>query len=386
MRARRGAAPGPRDRDLSEAQGISEAALVGACCGRAVARINADPDIVMGGAQELGEVMALTRHISCVHEELGIDDRYDPGAHGAMILTEEIDLRIFPGQWHRAFLVERAGQAGPRSSLQVCDAAGSAAHNIILRAGSNHAVFSGLVRDTTSTYPAAARGTTGRRLHAAFVYGRCAVLRAGPDCVGVEGRAAGGGRHSVRDWVPVRSLCWPVRPPARMADAVGDHLVVVVAVLGGCANTLVLYRVFTRRGRTSLAAITSAAVAVLGGIGFIGVVVPHLLRLASGPDHRLLLINAALLCALRLVPANEVAQAGAGVPAVMHDLNLTGLFADRVVVRAAGQVPTAGLPQQVISDEALSRAYRCALRARDGAAGYNPAALVRFTRNRSLRR
>ena len=58
----------------------------------------------------------------------------------------------------------------------------------------------------------------------------------------------------------------------------------------------------------SVAAATGAAVAVSGGIGFVGIVVPHLLRLATGPDHRYLLPNAALLGAALLVSADIVAR------------------------------------------------------------------------------
>lgn len=57
-----------------------------------------------------------------------------------------------------------------------------------------------------------------------------------------------------------------------------------------------------------VAAATGAAVAVSGGIGFIGIVVPHLLRLATGPDHRHLLPNAALLGASLLVGADMIAR------------------------------------------------------------------------------
>lgn len=57
-----------------------------------------------------------------------------------------------------------------------------------------------------------------------------------------------------------------------------------------------------------VAAAAGAAVAVAGGIGFIGIVVPHLLRLATGPDHRYLLPNAALLGASLLVGADMVAR------------------------------------------------------------------------------
>ncbi len=57
-----------------------------------------------------------------------------------------------------------------------------------------------------------------------------------------------------------------------------------------------------------VAAATGAAVAVSGGIGFVGIVVPHLLRLASGPDHKYLLINSALLGAALLVLADLISR------------------------------------------------------------------------------
>ena len=57
-----------------------------------------------------------------------------------------------------------------------------------------------------------------------------------------------------------------------------------------------------------VAAATGAAVAIAGGIGFIGIVVPHLLRLVVGPDHRFLLPNAALLGAILLVGADIIAR------------------------------------------------------------------------------
>lgn len=51
-----------------------------------------------------------------------------------------------------------------------------------------------------------------------------------------------------------------------------------------------------------------AAVAVSGIIGFVGLVVPHLIRLTLGPDNRLLLPASALLGALLLVLADTVAR------------------------------------------------------------------------------
>ena len=57
-----------------------------------------------------------------------------------------------------------------------------------------------------------------------------------------------------------------------------------------------------------VAAAVGAAVAVSGGIGFVGIVVPHLLRLVVGPDHRFLLPNAALLGATLLVGADMISR------------------------------------------------------------------------------
>ena len=57
-----------------------------------------------------------------------------------------------------------------------------------------------------------------------------------------------------------------------------------------------------------VAAATGAAVAVSGGIGFIGIIVPHLLRLSTGPDHEPLLLNAALLGASLLLIADIISR------------------------------------------------------------------------------
>jgi iron complex transport system permease protein len=46
---------------------------------------------------------------------------------------------------------------------------------------------------------------------------------------------------------------------------------------------------------TAASLVTAAAVAASGTIGFVGLIIPHILRLTVGPDHRLLL-PAALLC------------------------------------------------------------------------------------------
>ncbi len=58
----------------------------------------------------------------------------------------------------------------------------------------------------------------------------------------------------------------------------------------------------------AVAGATGAAVAASGGIGFIGIVVPHLLRLSTGPDHHRLLMNSALLGATLLLCADVISR------------------------------------------------------------------------------
>ena len=57
-----------------------------------------------------------------------------------------------------------------------------------------------------------------------------------------------------------------------------------------------------------VAAAAGAAVSVSGVIGFVGIIVPHLLRLAIGPGHRLLLPASAFGGAILLVIADTFAR------------------------------------------------------------------------------
>ena len=68
----------------------------------------------------------------------------------------------------------------------------------------------------------------------------------------------------------------------------------------------------TRRLLLAAASVaTAAAVAVAGVIGFVGLVVPHVMRLLVGPDHRILLPTSAVAGAAFLVAADTVARLGA---------------------------------------------------------------------------
>lgn len=59
---------------------------------------------------------------------------------------------------------------------------------------------------------------------------------------------------------------------------------------------------------TVTSAAVGAAVAVAGVVGFVGIVVPHLVRILAGPDHRVVLPGAALLGATLVLIADVAAR------------------------------------------------------------------------------
>ncbi|RJL08197.1 heme ABC transporter ATP-binding protein [Paracoccus siganidrum] len=66
------------------------------------------------------------------------------------------------------------------------------------------------------------------------------------------------------------------------------------------------------------------------------------------------------LAVMRL--AEDYARRGGGVIAVMHDLNLTAMFADHVLLMKDGRARAEGSPAEVMTDRLLSEAYGCELR------------------------
>jgi iron complex transport system permease protein len=74
-----------------------------------------------------------------------------------------------------------------------------------------------------------------------------------------------------------------------------------------------------------VAAACGSTVAVAGSIGFVGIVVPHLLRLAMGPSHRFLLPGSALGGGALLLIADSVARTVAA-PAELPIGVITALF------------------------------------------------------------
>ncbi len=145
IRALRAENPKARARDFAAQNGLAEADLVAAFVGHGTTAIVADPDRMLPWAGRLGDVLALTRNESCVHERVGGYLDYRTGAFASMVLGPEIDLRIFGKHWVHAFAVEETTEDGPKRSLQVFDAAGDAVHKIHLKPQSNHALWPDLL-------------------------------------------------------------------------------------------------------------------------------------------------------------------------------------------------------------------------------------------------
>ena len=144
-----------------------------------------------------------------------------------------------------------------------------------------------------------------------------------------------------------------------------------------------------------VAAATGAAVSVAGVIGFVGIVVPHLLRLVIGPGHRLLLPAALCLGAILLLIADTFARviaapaelpigivtAAIGAPfflsLLLRQRALVGMMTPssrrsgvtlprrrqdaarrRVARRRAGRIRRAGRPERRRQVDAAARALR----------------------------
>jgi putative hemin transport protein len=138
--------PEMRERDFARIHGISEADLVAAEVGRSAIRLKPDVGLLLNGLTAVGEVMALTRNESAVHEKIGPYEKVVIGPMASMVLGEEIDLRIFPSKWAFGFAVEKSGEdGGVRRSLQFFDAQGQAVHKVHARLATNLEAWSVLV-------------------------------------------------------------------------------------------------------------------------------------------------------------------------------------------------------------------------------------------------
>ncbi|MBD9373306.1 heme ABC transporter ATP-binding protein [Rhizobium sp. ARZ01] len=60
--------------------------------------------------------------------------------------------------------------------------------------------------------------------------------------------------------------------------------------------------------------------------------------------------------------ARSYCEQGGGVIAVMHDLNLTAMFADQMIMMRKGRAVVAGAPADVLTDETMEDVFGCRMR------------------------
>jgi putative hemin transport protein len=118
-----------RIRDAAAALGVGEAQLLSTQLGDGVQRLAWDPSLFHGLAG-LGEVMASTRNQWAVIEKHGTYDNIDIGEHVGLVLTHEIDLRLFPTHFHSAFAVQKIHRGKPLHSIQFFAKDGTALHKV----------------------------------------------------------------------------------------------------------------------------------------------------------------------------------------------------------------------------------------------------------------
>ncbi|TGQ69378.1 heme ABC transporter ATP-binding protein [Mesorhizobium sp. M00.F.Ca.ET.186.01.1.1] len=60
--------------------------------------------------------------------------------------------------------------------------------------------------------------------------------------------------------------------------------------------------------------------------------------------------------------ARDFARGGGGVVAILHDLNLTAMYADRIFVMHRGRLAATGSPRDVLSDDMIEKVFDCRLK------------------------
>lgn len=133
--------PKLRIRDAAAQLGVSEAELVATSAGTNVTRLNDNFQELLKEANTLGKVMALTRNDHCVHERKGVYKKASFNGHIGLVVTPDIDLRLFMHYWKFGFAVNES----KRFSLQFFDASGDAVHKIYMTEDSDMYAYRQLV-------------------------------------------------------------------------------------------------------------------------------------------------------------------------------------------------------------------------------------------------
>ena len=251
----------------------------------------ADPGLVgVGAGAGLGAILAIV---------LG---GFLPPALGAMMGTYTVPLAAFFGGWTTTLLLYRVATKNGRTSVAVMLLAGIAL-GALAGAVSGVLVYMAddqQLRDLTFWGLGSLAGATWTKVLVASPLIALALVVAPFLAKGLNGLTLG--------------------------EAAAGHLGIPVQRM---KNVAIL----------TVAGATGAAVAVSGGIGFVGIVVPHVLRLAIGPDHRYLLPASALLGASLLLGADMISRtiiAPAELPIGIVTATIGGPFFLYILLRNRG--------------------------------------------------
>ncbi|WP_341304813.1 ChuX/HutX family heme-like substrate-binding protein [Pseudomonas sp. TMP25] len=126
--------PRIRARDAAERLAVSEAELVACRLDVDAVRLQPDWAHLLPALGDLGYVMALTRNEHCVHERKGYYRDVTVTGNGQMglVVSADIDLRLFLGGWASVFAIEEQAAKGTQRSIQVFDRQGTAVHKVFL--------------------------------------------------------------------------------------------------------------------------------------------------------------------------------------------------------------------------------------------------------------
>lgn len=134
--------PKLRIRDAAKQLGVTEAELVNTGVNDSNVKLGGDFKELLKEVVTIGHVMALTRNDYCVHERKGVYKKVGFNGPVGLVVTPDIDLRIFMTHWHFGYAVNE----NDRLSLQFFDQNGEAVHKIYLTENSDVAAYHELVK------------------------------------------------------------------------------------------------------------------------------------------------------------------------------------------------------------------------------------------------
>ena len=132
--------------DLTGTPPKSESAEISAVEDLSALRLRPDWHALMGLLEPIGEVMALTRNASCVHEKIGVYQNPTITERVGVVASGNIDLRAFYSKWAHGFAVTEMTSRGRQHSLQFFDISGVAIHKIYLRENSDVKAYQSLTK------------------------------------------------------------------------------------------------------------------------------------------------------------------------------------------------------------------------------------------------